>query len=80
MKPIRIEVRNTMNGDKALMEVTADTRLQEILDNSVELWSLPTEPFLMRAGRRLLSASKTVEESSLEDGDAIDILPDPEGG
>jgi len=80
VKAVRIEVKNTLTGETALMEVTGDTKLQEILDSAVELWSLPREAYLMRSGRKLLLASKTVEENGLNGGECIELLPDPEGG
>ena len=41
---------------------------------------MTNDAYLLKAGRRLLAASKTVEESGLSDGDIIELLPDPEGG
>ncbi len=80
MKAIKLEVRNSQTGNSALMEVDSKTRMQEILDSAVEFWSLSREAYLMKTGKRLLSASKTVSDCGLNDGDAIDLLPDPEGG
>jgi uncharacterized ubiquitin-like protein YukD len=80
MKTFKLEVRYTQTGNSALMEVDTKTRLQEVLDSAVELWSLPQEAYLMKCGKRLLSSSKTVADYGLTDGDIIDLLPDPEGG
>lgn len=80
MKTIKIEVRNTQTGNSALMEVDSKTRMQEILDSAVEFWSLSQEAYLMKCGKRLLSASKTVSDYGLTEGETIDLLPDPEGG
>lgn len=76
----KLEVRNAQNGSSTLIEVDESTRLQEVLDSAVEFWSLSNDAYLLKSGRRLLSASKTVGESNLSSGDVIDILPDPEGG
>ncbi|MBX8632989.1 MAG: hypothetical protein M1422_04990 [Candidatus Thermoplasmatota archaeon] len=80
MKTMKLSVRNTQTGNSALMEVDNSTKLQEVLDSAVEFWELPDEPYLMKVGKKLVSASKTVSEASLNDGDTIDLLPDPEGG
>jgi hypothetical protein len=80
MKTSRLEVRNTQNGNSTLMEVDGKTKLQEILDSAVEFWSLSNDAYLLKCGRKLLSASRTVEEAGLSDGDVIELLPDPEGG
>ncbi|MBX8631720.1 MAG: hypothetical protein KIY12_10430 [Thermoplasmata archaeon] len=73
-------MRNALTGNTALIEVDSSTRLQEILDSAVEFWSMAREPYLLRLGRRLIPASKTVGEADIGDGDTIEILPDPEGG
>ncbi len=80
MKTIKFEVKNSQTGNSVLMEVDAKTRMQEILDSAAEFWSLSQESYLIKSGKRLLSASKTVSECGLNDGDAIELLPDPEGG
>lgn len=80
MKTLKIEVRNTQNGNSTVMEVDRQTKLQEILDSAVEFWSMANDAYLLKSGRKLLSASKTVEESALNDGDIVELLPDPEGG
>ncbi len=80
MRIVKIEVKNSQNGSSTLMEVDGSTRLQEILDSAVEFWSLTNDAYLLKAGRRLLSTSKTVDEGGLKEGDVIELLPDPEGG
>jgi hypothetical protein len=80
MRTMKLNVRNTQTGNSVLMEVDNSTKLQEVLDSAVEFWALPEEPYLIKAGKKLLSASKTVSEAGINDGDMIDLLPDPEGG
>lgn len=80
MKTMKLEVRNAQNGNSTLMEVDRQTKMQEILDSSVEFWSMANDAYLLKSGRRLLAATKTVEECGLSDGDIIELLPDPEGG
>ncbi|MBX8635958.1 MAG: hypothetical protein KIS30_03445 [Thermoplasmata archaeon] len=80
MSIMKLGVRHSQTGNSALMEVDLKTRLQELLDSAIEFWSLPSEAYLIKSGKRLLSASKTVAECGLNDGDIIDLLPDPEGG
>lgn len=80
MKTIKIEVRNAQNGNSTLMEVDGGTKVQEILDSAVEFWSLPNDAYLLKFGRKLLGASKAVDDCGLADNDVIELLPDPEGG
>ena len=80
MRIMKLEFRNGQNGSSTLMEVENNTIMQEMLDSAVEFWGLPKEAYLLRAGKRLLSASRTVEECGLSDGDVVELLPDPEGG
>lgn len=80
MKITRIEVRNSQSGNSTLMEVEGRTKVQEILDSAVAFWSMSRDAYLIRCGKKLLSASSTVEESGLKDGDTVELLPDPEGG
>jgi len=80
MDVIRVSVRNSQNGLTALMEVDQSTKIQDLLDSAVEFWSLPREPYLIRAGNRLIPGQKTVGEVGLREGEEIEILPDPEGG
>ncbi len=77
---MKLEVKNAQNGNSTLVEVEGSTKLQELLDSAVEFWAMTNDAYLLKAGRRLLAASKTVEESGLSDGDIIELLPDPEGG
>lgn len=80
MKTLKLEVKNAQNGNSTVMEVDRQTKMQEILDSSVEFWSLADEAYLLKSGRKLLAASRTVEECGLSDGDIVELLPDPEGG
>lgn len=36
--------------------------------------------YVIRLGKKILQAELTVEEANLQDGDIIELIPDPEGG
>ncbi|MDD4668762.1 MAG: hypothetical protein PHE95_02870 [Candidatus Methanomethylophilus sp.] len=77
---MKVTVKNTADGSTLVMEIEPFESVEEILVSAAEYWNKGAGAYVLRRGSRLLSRQQTAAEAGLADGDAVEIVPDPEGG
>ena len=77
---IKITVVNTLNNSSIRMELEPYERISSIIDSVAEYWGKDPGAYVLRKGPRLLGEDQTIEEAGLCENDAVELLPDPEGG
>ena len=77
---IRITVVNTLNNSTIRMELEPYETVADIIDNAAEFWGKDAGAYVLRKGPALLNPKQTMEELNLCDNDAVELVPDPEGG
>lgn len=77
---MKITVVNTVTGGSIRMELEPYEKVSDIIDAAADYWGEGAGAFVLRKGPKLLVGSRTVEEVNLSDGDAVEMIPDPEGG
>jgi hypothetical protein len=77
---MRIKVRDADTGDTVEMEVTPDIIIEEILQASCSNWNKEYTAYVLRFGKTQLVPEQTVSQSSVQDGETLELIPDPLGG
>ena len=77
---MKITVKDAETGNRISMEVEEDNTVEEIIEEAANYWKKNPGAYVIRLGKKILQAELTVEEAMLQDGDIIELIPDPEGG
>ncbi|MCD6331092.1 MAG: hypothetical protein J7L80_02705 [Thermoplasmata archaeon] len=77
---MKITVKDAETGNKVNMEVEDDNTIEEIIEEVANYWKKNPGAYVIRYGKKILQAELTVEEANLQEGDVIELIPDPEGG
>lgn len=77
---MKITIKDAETGNRISMEVEADNTVEEIIEEAANYWKKNSGAYVVRLGKKILQAELTVEEAMLQEGDVIELIPDPEGG
>ncbi len=77
---MKITVKDAETGNRISMEVEEDNTVEEIIEEAANYWKKNPGAYVIRLGKKILQAELTVEEAMLQEGDIIELIPDPEGG
>ncbi|MCD6481117.1 MAG: hypothetical protein J7L31_02450 [Thermoplasmata archaeon] len=77
---MKITIKDAETGNRISMEVEADNTVEEIIEEAANYWKKNPGAYVVRLGKKILQAELTVEEAMLQEGDVIELIPDPEGG
>ncbi len=77
---MKITVKDAETGNRINMEVDEDNTIEEIIEEAANYWKKNPGAYVVRLGKKILQAESTVEDAMLQDGDVIELIPDPEGG
>jgi len=77
---MKITIKDAETGNRISMEVEADNTVEEIIEEAANYWKKNPGAYVVRLGKKILQAEITVEEAMLQEGDVIELIPDPEGG
>ncbi len=77
---MKIIVKDAETGNRINMEVEGDNTVEEIIEEAANYWKKNPGAYVIRLGKKILQAELTVEEANLQEGDVIELIPDPEGG
>ena len=77
---MKITIKDAETGNRISMEVEADNTVEEIIEEAANYWKKNPGAYVVRLGKKILQADLTVEEAMLQEGDVIELIPDPEGG
>ncbi|MDR0522924.1 MAG: hypothetical protein LBG62_00655 [Candidatus Methanoplasma sp.] len=77
---VRVTIVNTLSRSSIRMELEPYDSVDDIVDTAAEYWARDAGAYVLRKGSRLLTRGQRIEELNLSDGDAIELIPDPEGG
>ncbi|MDH4123214.1 MAG: hypothetical protein OEV21_03920 [Thermoplasmata archaeon] len=75
-----LKIKNAETGSTVDMELEPDNTINEIIESAASFWHKDPGAYVLRKGKKVLSASITVKESNLISGDVLELIPDPEGG
>ncbi len=77
---IKITVRDADSGDEVDLELEEDNTVSEVIDTVAGFWNKPAGAYVLRYGTRLMRGDDQISYYGLNDGDSIELIPDPEGG
>ena len=77
---MKIAVKDAETGNRISMEVEKDNTIEEIIEEAANYWRKDPGAYVVRLGKKILRGEATVEEARLQEGDIIELIPDPEGG
>ncbi|MBC7081598.1 MAG: hypothetical protein H5T44_05095 [Thermoplasmatales archaeon] len=77
---MKIVVKDVETGNKLKMDVNKENTIEEIIEEAANYWKKNPGAYVLRIGKKILQAELTVEEALLQDGDMIELIPDPVGG
>jgi len=77
---MKITVKDAETGNRITMDVDMDNTVEEIIEEAANYWKKNPGAYVVRLGKKILQAELTVEDAMLQEGDVIELIPDPEGG
>lgn len=77
---LELTVKDSETGDEVTLEVEPDTTINEIIETVGNFWNKPAGAYVLRHGSRLLRGQDTITFYGLQNGDVLEMIPDPEGG
>ncbi len=77
---MKITIKDAETGNRISMEVEEDNTVEEIIEEAANYWKKNPGAYVVRLGKKILQAELTVEDAMIQDGDVIELIPDPEGG
>ena len=77
---MNLKIRNAVDNTDISAEVDDSDTVNDVLVIASEYWKEQNYALVMKVGNRLISPSLTISEVGLKNGDAVVIVPDPQGG
>jgi len=77
---MKITIKDAETGNRISMEVEEDNTVEEIIEEAANYWKKNPGAYVVRLGKKILQAELTVEDAMIQEGDVIELIPDPEGG
>ncbi|NIA09884.1 MAG: hypothetical protein GWP10_09175 [Nitrospiraceae bacterium] len=77
---MKISVKDAETGSKISMDVENDNTVEEIVESAANYWNKDPGAYVVRFGKKVLGGQTSIEETRLQDGDVVELIPDPEGG
>jgi len=77
---IHVSVKNATLGATLKMDIAPNETVYDIIESAAEFWKKDPKAYVLRKGKALLTATDTMMEANIMNGDVLELLPDPEGG
>ena len=77
---MKISVKDAETGSKISMDVENDNTVEAIVESAANYWNKDPGAYVVRFGKKVLGGQTSIEETRLQDGDVVELIPDPEGG
>jgi hypothetical protein len=77
---VTITVKNVATGSTVKMEVEPNETIGDIIDSAADFWKKEPSAYILKKGKSMLRGSDTVSQLYLQNGDVLEMVPDPEGG
>jgi len=77
---IHVSVKNATLGATLKMDIAPNETVYDIIESAAEFWKKDPKAYVLRKGKTLLTATDTMMEANVMNGDVLELLPDPEGG
>lgn len=77
---MKISVKDAETGSKIGMEVDPDNTVEEVVESAANYWNKNPGAYVVRLGKQVLGGQTTLGSTQLQDGDVVELIPDPEGG
>ncbi len=77
---MKISVKDAETGSKISMDVENDNTVEEVVESAANYWNKDPGAYVVRFGKKVLGGQTSIEETRLQDGDVVELIPDPEGG
>ena len=77
---MKISVKDAETGSRISMDVESDNTIKEVVESAANYWNKDPGAYVVRFGKKVLSGQTTIKETMLQEGDVVELIPDPEGG
>jgi len=77
---MKISVKDAETGSKISMDVESDNTVEEIVESAANYWNKDPGAYVVRFGKKVLGGQTSIGETRLQEGDVVELIPDPEGG
>lgn len=77
---MKISVKDAETGSKISMDVENDNTVEEIVESAASYWNKDPGAYVVRFGKKVLGGQTNIGETRLQEGDVVELIPDPEGG
>ena len=73
-------MRDIESGATVDMNIDGSESIEGVILKLIDYWNKGHRPFILKEGRRVLRGEMKFNDSGLENGAFLELLPDPEGG
>ncbi|MGQ9582065.1 MAG: hypothetical protein ACUVV6_00940 [Thermoplasmatota archaeon] len=77
---LRVTVRDADTGTKVEMDLEAHNTIEEIIESAASYWEKEVGAYVLRHGGTILRGQVPISQSTVREGDILELIPDPEGG
>ncbi|MEA2054200.1 MAG: hypothetical protein U9O96_03655 [Candidatus Thermoplasmatota archaeon] len=77
---MKLSVKDAETGNKISMDVEGDNTVEEIVESAANYWNKDPGAYVVRFGKKVLGGQTSIDGTKLQDGDVVELIPDPEGG
>ncbi len=77
---LNIKIENSVKATSISVEVEETDSVGDIIAIASQYWNNETITYVMKFGNKLLTASMSIGELGLKNGDTLVLVPDPQGG
>jgi len=77
---MKISVKDAETGSRISMDVESDNTIEEVVESAANYWNKDPGAYVVRFGKKVLGGQTTIKEAMLQEGDVVELIPDPEGG
>ena len=77
---VRITVRDADTGNKVEMDLDPENTVEETIESAASYWEKDAGAYVLRYGKKVLRGQMTIGETEINEGELLELIPDPEGG
>ncbi|MFO8133795.1 MAG: hypothetical protein R6U10_07710 [Thermoplasmatota archaeon] len=77
---MKITVKDAETGSTIDMDVEEDNTVEEVVESSANYWNKDPGAYVIRFGKKQLGGTTSIGGTTIQEGDVVELIPDPTGG
>lgn len=76
----RVTIKDADTGSRIEMDLEPDNTIEETIESAASYWEKEVGAYVLRHGGSILRGQVPLSQSTIREGDVLELIPDPEGG